>query len=79
MKSKIGIGIITCNRNSFLQRCVKSIQSEWYDELIIINDGDIPIKNIGYNIINNKTNLGVGKTKNIALKYLMKKNVSTYF
>lgn len=79
MKSKIGIGIITCNRNSFLQRCLKSIQSEWYDELVIINDGDIPIKNIEYNIINNKTNLGVGKTKNIALKYLMKKKCEHIF
>ena len=69
--SKIGIGIITCNRNNFLKKCISSIKKEWYNELIVINDGKIPLQDTNINIINNKTNLGVGKTKNKALKYLL--------
>ena len=70
--SKIGIGIITCNRNEFLANCIKSISPEWYDEIIIINDGDKPIAAFyDCDIINNPANLGVSKTKNIALKYLI--------
>ena len=69
--SKIGIGIITCNRNNFLKKCISSIKKEWYDELIVINDGDLPLKDSNLNIINNPKNLGVGKTKNIALKKLI--------
>jgi glycosyltransferase involved in cell wall biosynthesis len=41
--SKIGIGIVTCNRTDFLKKCLKSIKEEWYDELVVVNDGDIPI------------------------------------
>lgn len=70
--SKIGIGIITCNRNEFLVNCVKSICSEWYDEIIIVNDGDKPITTFyDCDVINNPKNIGVSKTKNIALKYLI--------
>jgi len=62
--SKIGIGIVTCNRNNFLDKCLKSINKEWYDELLIVNDGNVPLQNAGYNIINNKKNIGVCKSKN---------------
>ena len=77
--SKIGIGIITCNRNNFLKKCISSIKKEWYDELIVINDGDISIKDTNFNIINNPENLGVGKTKNKALKYLLDNNCEHIF
>lgn len=69
--SKIGIGVITCNRNNFLKKCLKSIDSSWYDTLVVVNDGEVPIRNVGVDIINNPENLGVGKTKNIALQYLI--------
>ena len=70
--SKIGIGIITCNRNEFLTNCVKSISSEWYDEIIIINDGDKPITTFyDCDVINNEENIGVCKSKNKALKELL--------
>ena len=78
--SKIGIGLITCNRNEFLANCVKSIRPEWYDEIIIVNDGEKPITTFyECNIINNEKNVGVGKTKNIALKYLIDKECDHLF
>ena len=79
MISKIGIGVITCNRNNFLKNCIKSIKKDWYHELVIINDGKIPLKDSSKNIINNETNLGVGKTKNKALKYLLDNNCEHIF
>ena len=78
--SKIGIGIITCNRNEFLANCVKSICSEWYDEIIIVNDGDKPITTFyDCDIINNKKNIGVCKSKNKALKELLDRGCDYIF
>ena len=78
--SKIGIGIITCNRNEFLRDCVKSIAPEWYDELIIINDGDKPITTFyGCEIVNNDQNIGVCKSKNKALKELLNRDCDYIF
>ena len=78
--SKIGIGIITCNRTEFLRNCVKSINPEWYDELIIINDGDKPITAFyECEIINNEQNIGVCKSKNKALKELLNRECDYIF
>tara|TARA_A100000171_G_C2116392_1_gene138064 strand:- start:754 stop:1539 length:786 start_codon:yes stop_codon:yes gene_type:complete len=77
--SKIGIGIVTCNRNSFFQKCIDSIKKEWYDELVVVNDGDIPIKHTNLNVINNPKNLGVCKSKNILFKKLLKENCDYIF
>jgi glycosyltransferase involved in cell wall biosynthesis len=82
--SKIGIGIITCNRSKYLERLLGSLhqtQENKFDELIIINDGkeitDIDISYVAH--INNETNLGVGKSKNKALKYLLEKDCDFLF
>jgi GT2 family glycosyltransferase len=82
--SKIGIGIITCNRSKYLKRLLDSLhqtQESKFDELIIINDGkeitDIDISYVAH--INNETNLGVGKSKNKALKYLLEKDCEYIF
>jgi glycosyltransferase involved in cell wall biosynthesis len=82
--SKIGIGIITCNRSKYLKRLLDSLhqtQESKFDELIIINDGkeitDIDISYVAH--INNETNLGVGKSKNKALNYLLKKDCDYIF
>jgi GT2 family glycosyltransferase len=77
--SKIGIGIVTCNRNEFLRKCIKSIKNDWYDELVIVNDGDLKIKSNNLNIINNKENIGVCKSKNILFKELLKKDCDYIF
>ena len=36
----IGVGIITCNRPDFFGKCHKSIKREWYDYLVVVNDGE---------------------------------------
>tara|TARA_R110000744_G_scaffold5927_4_gene20969 strand:- start:4909 stop:5694 length:786 start_codon:yes stop_codon:yes gene_type:complete len=69
--SKIGIGIVTCNRNNFLKKCIQSIKKDWYDELVIVNDGTKPLDVEYTDVINNTTNLGVCKSKNILLKHLL--------
>ena len=77
--SKIGIGIVTCNRNDFLKNCLKSIKTEWYDTLLVVNDGDIPIQAGGYDIINNKINQGVCKSKNILFRELLQRKCDYIF
>jgi GT2 family glycosyltransferase len=82
MDCRIGLGIITCNRPQYLQKLLNSIsQDSNLDELIIINDGreitEIDISYVAH--INNKTNLGVGKSKNKALKYLIEKDCDYIF
>jgi GT2 family glycosyltransferase len=77
-KDKIGVGIITCNREKYFFDCIKSIDFTKIDKIVVVNDGsDLTdeIKNylLSNNIkyILNETNIGVGKTKNKALKFLM--------
>lgn len=77
MSGKIGVAFITCNREEFLQQSISSFGKD-LDEIdcsvIIVNDGDTKLKQKDflphYKIINNKKNLGVGKSKNIAFKEL---------
>jgi glycosyltransferase involved in cell wall biosynthesis len=68
----IGVGIVTCNRPHLLKKLLDSISYRNDCELIIVNDGD-KIECPGYNYYfhNNETNLGVGKSKNIAFKRLL--------
>lgn len=81
MKEKIGVGIVTYNRVEMLKTLLKSIaHCNWLDEMIIVNDGD-PIELNGYNwyLHQNEQNLGVGKSKNIAMKYLLEKGCDHIF
>ena len=80
ISGKIGIGIITCNRLDFLKNCICSISEDSYDDIVIINDGSKPITRFyGCDIINNDKNIGVGKSKNKALKYLYEKGCDYIF
>lgn len=79
---KIGIGIITCNRPEYLKQLLNSLHPCKFDELIIVNDGNDIDKNIlpsTCTYIKNETNLGVGKSKNKALKHLMSLSVKHIF
>lgn len=70
----VGIAIITCDRVPMFESCVKSIyetQADVVDHVVVVNDGTESIPDGDYITINNKTNLGVGKSKNIALTHLM--------
>jgi len=84
MKAKIGVGIVTCNRPHYLKGLLDSIPQECQiDELVVVNDGEPLSKDVAsigedYDFshvswVQNKVNLGVGKSKNKALKYLYDK------
>jgi glycosyltransferase involved in cell wall biosynthesis len=71
MSTKIGIGIITCDRRDYLQKLIKSLQGIYIHELYIINDGVVQIDCDGFKNHNNMPpKQGVGKAKNTAIKYL---------
>lgn len=68
---KIGVGIITCNRNEYLKGLLATLPGDVINELVIVNDGKaenrIDVPGIW---LQNKVNLGVGKSKNKAMKHL---------
>jgi len=80
---KIGVGIITCNRPKFFLKCFRSIPK--VDELVVVNDGvnfddiDKLLKEKPFEYIHNPLNLGVGKSKNKAFKYLLNKDCDHIF
>lgn len=80
---KIGIGIVTCDRPEFYSECIKSIMQTHkdIDEIVVVNDSRSKqtIPSYGCHVINNKKNLGVGKSKNKLLKYLMDKECEHIF
>lgn len=77
---KIGIGIITCNRIDFLKQLLESIADCSWSDLIIVNDGNkLDLGGYSYYIHNNEKNLGVGKSKNIAMKHLLDKGCDYIF
>ena len=83
MSNKIGIGVITCNRPDYLRRLLVSlVQCESIiDELVVVNDGK-PITDFDLSQgewIDNKVNLGVGKSKNLALRHLLEKKCDSIF
>ena len=74
--SKIGVGIITCNRLDFYKKCADSILDiSSIDHRVVVNDGDpFPTLNNKYLLdkcIYTKNNIGVGKSKNKAMRYLL--------
>ena len=79
-KEIIGIGIITCNRQHYLEKLLESVADCNWAEFIIVNDGDkLELPGYNYYIHNNEKNLGVGKSKNIAMKHLMDKGCDYIF
>jgi len=72
-KGKVGVGIITCNRPDYLHNLLESLEKceSDVDNLVVINDGT-QLDNIERGIlINNETNIGVGRSKNKAMQYLL--------
>ena len=71
----IGVGIITCDRVKMFDVCFESISDEWYDELVVVDDGKEqgPFKRRGAEFIRTQGGEGVGKAKNKALKHLLDK------
>lgn len=70
----VGIAIITCDRVPMFESCVKSVLNTHknnIDHLIVVNDGEHDVPEGDYTVVKNETNLGVGKTKNVAISKLM--------
>jgi len=81
-KETIGVGVITCNRPSYVKRLLSNLSiCEDIDELVIVNDGvTIPDSNeYAGTWINNVKNLGVAKSKNKALQFLLNKSCENIF
>ncbi len=74
MSDLVGIAFITCNREDFLKKSIESFKEDIESikdcKTLIVNDGNPLKENFNIETINNKKNIGVGKTKNIALKKL---------
>lgn len=77
---KIGVGVITCNRQPFFEKCVASLPK--VDELVVVNDGK-PYKLRTYPgtawLIEHTRNMGVATSKNEALRYLIDKGCDHLF
>lgn len=68
---KIGVGVITCNRNDYLKALIATLPMDVVDELVVVNDGKAENKiEVPGTWLQNEVNLGVGKSKNKAMKYL---------
>jgi len=71
MSTKIGVGIITCDRPDYLKKLISSLKDVFIDDLYIVNDGQSKIDAGDIKVYNNiPSRQGVGSTKNRALKYL---------
>jgi len=70
--SKVGLGIITCNREEFYKQCYESVPLDIVDTLVTVNDGDQLVGEYSHtNMISHTENKGVGVSKNEAMEYLL--------
>lgn len=77
---KIGLGIVTCNREDFFKQCYKSVPTKMVDVLVAVNDGDkLKGKYPKAHLIEHKTNMSVGVSKNDAFKYLIENDCEHIF
>ena len=71
---KIGVGIVTCNREHFFEKCINSVLPTLccIDELVVVNDGLKLTKDYrDVTIIKNVDKLHVGASKNILMTTLL--------
>lgn len=83
MGKKIGVGIITKDRLHYLRGLMNSLTQceSVIDELVVVNDGK-PITDFDLfkgEWLENEKNLGVGKSKNKAMKHLLDKGCDYIF
>jgi len=74
--NKIGVGIVTCNRPTFFLKCLLSIPDSIID-IVVVNDGsdfadiDKLYKKKSFVYLHNEKNIGVGRSKNKLMRYLL--------
>ena len=80
-KNKIGIGIITCDRPDFFKKCLASIKDNYNLTIVVVDDGLNSVVDEGFEFASIKTKgkIGVGATKNKALKFLIEKDCEHIF
>lgn len=86
--SKIGLGIVTYKREEYFKEIYKNVPLNLLDKVIIVNDGT-PYSDESYNnssasrenvkLVQNVQNLGVAKSKNIAMKFLLDEGMDHIF
>ena len=84
--TKIGLGIITCDRPAGLQNALTSLPWERLDRVVVVNDGAPLSSGIlreagrgRAELLQNESNLGVGKSKNRALRHLLQAGMDHLF
>lgn len=83
---KIGVGIVTCDRFNYLEKCLLSLP-DFDGPIVIVNDGEqdieAEIKKLHsrekIHLIQHAVNKGVGISKNDALTYLLSQDVEHLF
>ena len=79
MNEKIGLGVVTYNRPEYFKKIFASIPLYAVDEIVIVNDGT-PYGEENYvHCIQHETNMGVGISKNDAIKHLLSKGCDYIF
>ena len=79
MKTKIGVGIITCDRPHYLKQLLSSLEGSNVDDIIVVNDGKpLPSNNI-VTFDQKPQRQGVGKAKNRAMKSLLDRGCDYIF
>ena len=80
---KIGVGIITCDREDFYTKTSESLSKALHTysnyEIVTVNDGTNLLKHQPINVINTGGKQGVSKAKNAALKFLLDNNCDYIF
>lgn len=81
-EGKIGIAIITCNRENFFKKCYSSLP-EYIDEIVVINDGEKLNTKLERGFLIEGTDAPfrkqVGACKNMGMEYLLNKNCDFIF
>lgn len=82
-KEKIGVGIITYERPDYLRNLLNTLTpcKSDIDLLVVVNDGK-PLSNFKLDFgvwLQNKHNMGVAKSKNRALKYMLEHDCTYFF
>lgn len=82
-KEKIGVGVITYNRQQYLNRCLETLPFNKIDECIVVKDGGgehyNTKRNDSYFFYEFETNGGNCRSKNKAFEYLLEKNCKHIF
>lgn len=77
---KTGLGIVTYKRKDYFEECINRVPLGLLDEVVVVNDGTpYDLDHSKYHLIQNEKNLGVGKTKNKAMQYLLDKGCDHIF